>query len=267
MYGITRDHTRQIMRRINTPTINHTPTRQQTQRPNSVLRHVFVYLTRILIGMSLEAYEFNATDEREYDRMLAGDAYIATDPLIAEASLRRRRLVQEINRTDYDAFQEREELFRELFGSLGEDPDINIPFYCDYGINIHIGDHFYANVDCIFLDVAPITIGDHVFFGPRTNLLTPYHPIDAEIRNTHLEGGLPITIGSNVWFGGNVTVCPGVTIGDDVVVGAGSVVTKDIPSHSVAVGNPAHVMRPITQEDRDHWQRIADEYNAWKAGL
>ena len=122
-------------------------------------------------------------------------------------------------------------------------------------------------MDCIFLDVAPITIGDNVFFGPRVNLLTPYHPIDAETRNSQLEGALPITIGNNVWFGGNVTVCPGVVIGDDVVVGAGSVVVKDIPSHSVAAGNPCRIIRSITDKDKEYWRSKAEGYRQWKTGL
>lgn len=109
-------------------------------------------------------------------------------------------------------------------------------------------------MDCIFLDVARITIGDRVFFGPRVGLYTPYHPIDATVRSSGPEGARPITIGNDVWFGGNVVVGPGVTIGDDVVIGAGSVVVKDIPSHSVAVGNPCHVIREITDADREYWE-------------
>ncbi len=134
----------------------------------------------------------------------------------------------------------------------------------DYGCNTYIGRNFYANTDCIFLDVARIDIGDNVFCGPRVSLLTPYHPIDAQVRNEQLEGGKPISIGNDVWFGGNVTVCPGVTIGDDVVIGACSVVVKDIPSHCIAVGNPCRPIRAITDADHEQWQRKAREYRAWK---
>ena len=141
------------------------------------------------------------------------------------------------------------------------------PFNCDYGCNTFIGKNFYANMDCIFLDVARITIGDRVFFGPRVGLYTPYHPIDATVRSSGPEGARPITIGNDVWFGGNVVVGPGVTIGDDVVIGAGSVVVKDIPSHSVAVGNPCHVIREITDADCEYWEGKAAEYHAWKDSI
>ncbi|PAU68873.1 galactoside O-acetyltransferase [Bifidobacterium italicum] len=207
-----------------------------------------------------------APDRREYDRMLSGELYIADDPYLHTLGARRRRLQQLINTSDWDAFAERDRLFHELLGALGEGSHIEPPFRCDYGCNTRIGRDFYANADCIILDVAPVTIGDNVFFGPRVALYTPYHPIDAATRNEQLEGGLPIRIGSDVWFGGGVTVCPGVTIGDDVVVGAGSVVTKGIPSHSVAVGNPARVVRAIGEEDRAYWRARADEYRAWKDG-
>ena len=173
-------------------------------------------------------------DTRERDRMLSGELYIADDPYLHELGRRRRALQQQINTSAWDAFDERARLFHELFGAFGEGSYIEPPFRYD------------------------------VFFGPRVALYTPYHPIDADIRSMQLEGGLPIRIGSNVWFGGNVTVCPGVTIGDDVVIGAGSVVTKDIPSHSVAVGNPARVVRGIGGDDRAYWSARVDEYRAWR---
>ena len=183
----------------------------------------------------------------EKERMLAGELYVAADPELGAANMRKRRLVHAINTMDYDKLDERMALFHELFAELGEGSFIEAPFNCDYGSNTRIGRNFYANMDCIFLDVAPITIGDNVFFGPRIGLYTPYHPIDAEVRNEAMEGGLPITIG------------------DDVVIGAGSVVTKDIPSHSVAVGNPCRVIREIGERDREYWQSKAAEYRAWKA--
>ncbi len=203
----------------------------------------------------------------EKERMLNGVLYIANDPQLAAENMRKRRLVYEINTAPYDALDRRMELFHELFAELGEGSFLEAPFNCDYGSNTRIGKNFYANMDCIFLDVAPITIGDNVFFGPRVSLYTPYHPIDAEVRNAQMEGGLPITIGNSVWFGGNVVVCPGVTIGDDVVIGAGSVVSKDIPSHSVAVGNPCRVVREITDVDREYWQAKAAEYRTWRQSI
>lgn len=201
------------------------------------------------------------TSQRE--RMISSELYVADDSELKAMNMRKRRLVHEINISAYDDFDGRAALFRELFGSFGPNAFIEPPFNCDYGSHITVGRNFYANMDCIFLDVAPITIGDNVFLGPRVNLLTPYHPIDAGVRGEGLEGGLPITIGSDVWIGGAVTVCPGVTIGDDVVIGAGSVVVKDIPSHSVAVGNPCHVVRQIGEQDREFWRAKAAEYRAW----
>ena len=127
-----------------------------------------------------------SADTREYERMLSGELYIADDPYLKEHSLKRRRLVQEINRSDYDEFDKREALFRELFGSFGEGSYIEPPFRADYGCNTYIGRNFYANTDCIFLDVARIDIGDNVFCGPRVSLLTPYHPIDAQ-ANLHRQ--------------------------------------------------------------------------------
>ncbi|MDY4678244.1 sugar O-acetyltransferase [Bifidobacterium tsurumiense] len=203
----------------------------------------------------------------EKERMLSGELYIAQDPQLQADNMHRRKLMHAINHSEFDAFEERNKLFHELFGELGEGAWIEAPFYCDYGSNIKAGKNLYANMDCMFLDVAPITIGDNVFFGPRVNLYTPYHPIDASVRNEQLEGGLPITIGSDVWFGGSVVVCPGVTIGSDVVVGAGSVVTKDIPSHSVAVGNPCKVVRSIGEEDHAYWRAKADEYRRQAAAF
>ncbi|AIZ16540.1 sugar O-acetyltransferase [Bifidobacterium pseudolongum] len=206
----------------------------------------------------------NEHSTREYERMVSGELYIADDPHLHALGAKRRRLQHEINTSAWDAFDERTALFRELFGAIGEGSHIEPPFRCDYGCNITIGHGFYANTDCIILDVAPVTIGDNVFFGPRVGLYTPYHPIDAQTRNAQLEGGRPIRIGNDVWFGANVTVCPGVTIGNDVVIGAGSVVTKDIPDHSVAVGNPARVIRAIDDAERDRWRAKAAEYCAWK---
>lgn len=196
----------------------------------------------------------------EKERMLAGKLYRADDAELVADHARRDRLQYAINHEpDMDRLPA---LFRELLGGMGEGTFIAPPFYCDYGSHITMGKHCYVNMDCMFLDVCPITIGDDVYIAPRVALYTPCHPIDAGVRNTDLELGKPIKIGSSVWIGGNVVVCPGVTIGDNVVIGAGSVVTKDVPSGVVAAGNPCRVLRSITDADRVRWQALADEYYA-----
>ena len=134
--------------------------------------------------------------------------------------------------------EERKAIIKELFGKTGENILIESNFYCDYGYNIFIGENFYMNHNCVILDGAKVELGDNVFIGPNCGFYTAGHPIEVELRNKGLEYAKPIKVGNNVWFGGNVVVLPGVTIGDNVTIGAGSVVTKDIPSNVVAYGNP-----------------------------
>jgi len=144
----------------------------------------------------------------------------------------------------------KEVLIRNLFGSAGIAPDLNPSFRCEFGRNIHVGDYFYANYDTVILDGAKVTIGDRVLFGPKVGHYTSNHSFDA--RERELGGCIakPISIGNRCWLAANVTVLPGVTIGDDVIIGAGSVVTHDIPSNVIAVGNPCHVLREITEADK-----------------
>lgn len=196
------------------------------------------------------------------ERMLAGELYHAgkDQSLVAEYE-RCRRLCREYNSLPYGA-PETEAKLRELFGRVGKDPVVTSPVYCDYGTNVKVGDRFYCNYDCIFLDVVPIEFGDDVFIGPRCSFYSATHPIDSVVRNKRLEAGKPIRVGSNVWFGGSVTVCPGVTIGDDVVIGAGSVVVKDLPSHTVCVGNPCRPVRSIAEQDR---RAAAEGLAEWEA--
>lgn len=197
----------------------------------------------------------------EKELMLAGRLYLASDPEIHRLERRAKQLVQTINNWPEDRVEGRMDLFRELLGSLGEDSWIEPPFRADFGCNTYIGKCFYANYECIITDVAKVTIGDHVFFGPRVSLFTAGHPIDAGVRSTKLEYGKEIHIGNHVWIGGHTVVNPGVTIGDNVVIGSGSVVTRDIPSGVVAAGVPCRVLRPITEEDRIYWQSEADFHN------
>ena len=187
-------------------------------------------------------------DERSmHERLLAGDPYIADDPDLEELGLSARDLAEAYNATSDRQRPLRRMLLEQLLGSVGEDTQIRTPFHVDYGSHLTIGSHCFANVGLTALDVAPITIGDHVQIGPHVQLLTPTHPLEAGPRREGWESAEPITIGDNVWLGGGVIVCPGVTIGANTVVGAGSVVTKDLPADVVAVGNPARVVRPLPQ--------------------
>lgn len=198
----------------------------------------------------------------EKERMLAGRLYIAQGEELARESKRAKRLTRQFNLTSEEELGKRLEILRDLLGSAGNNIYIEPPFRCDYGSHIYIGDNFYANYDCIIIDVCDVKIGMNVFFGPRVCLYTAGHPLDAEVRNTLLEFGKPITIGDSVWIGGNTVVNPGVTIGSQVVIGSGSVLTKDIPAGVIAVGNPCRVLREINDADRAYWQKLQLEYHA-----
>lgn len=154
-------------------------------------------------------------------------------------------LCEQYNNTSRAKEKKRRGILEKLLASHKERFTFESPVYFDFG-HVHIGEDFYCNHDCIFLDSGKITFGDHVFIGPRCAFYTVNHPIDAKIRNQAVESAKPITVGNSVWLGGGVTVLPGVTIGDNVVIGAGSVVVKDIPSNSVAVGNPARVVKQLS---------------------
>lgn len=196
----------------------------------------------------------------EKERMLSGQLYIAKDDELAKDNAKARKLTRLINTATEEQAEYRLQLFRELFGGVGNTFWIEPPFRTDYGCNTYIGDNFYANYDCIFIDVAKIEIGNNVFFGPRVCLYTAGHPIDAEIRNKQLEYGKRIKIGNDVWVGGNTVINPGVTIGDNVVIGSCSVVTKDIPSGVIAAGVPCRVIREITDADKAYWKEQAEAY-------
>jgi len=188
-------------------------------------------------------YQPDGRSNRE--RMLAGDQYIADDPELARESSRAANFTAEFNATAGDDYAERDRILRELLGSVGEGTAFRPPFRCDYGYQTHVGARTFANWGLICLDVGRITIGDDVQIGPNVQLLTATHPVEAGPRRAKWEGSRPISIGDNVWLGGGVIVCPGVTIGENTVVGAGAVVTKDLPPNVVAVGNPARVIRAI----------------------
>ena len=187
----------------------------------------------------------------EKEKMIKGRAYLAFGEELAGERKRAKELVYRFN-TLYPA-EERSGLLTELFGELGEGYWIEAPFRCDYGYNIRAGKNLYINYNCVILDCSPVTIGDNVMFGPNVSLFAAGHPVHPEPRTAGWEYGQPITIGSRVWVGGNTVINPGVTIGENSVIGSGSVVTKDIPSNVIAAGNPCRVLREITEEDKQYY--------------
>ncbi|WP_261806096.1 sugar O-acetyltransferase [Lapidilactobacillus luobeiensis] len=191
----------------------------------------------------------------ERTEMLAGHLYYSPDPELVALRQQAKLQIYQYNQTAPAENEKRAAILACLIDCPSKDAYFEVPMRMDYGHNVHIGRNFFANYDAIFLDVAPITIGDNVMLAPRVSLYTAGHPVVASVRNTDLEYGHPITIGNNVWLGGNVVVCPGVTIGNNVVVGAGAVVTKDIPDNVVVAGVPAKVIRPITAADEKEWQQ------------
>lgn len=196
----------------------------------------------------------------EKERMLDGKLYMTNDDELNEMHRICAINTKKFNDEFYLDKEKRNKLIRKWFKSIGENVYITPPMYCDYGSNITIGNDFYANMDCIFLDVNEIQIGNRVLLGPRVSLFTAGHPIDRNVRATGLEFGKKIIIGNDVWIGGNTVINPGVTIGNNVVIGSGSVVVKDIPDNVVAAGNPCKVIRKITEEDARVWKDLQKEY-------
>jgi maltose O-acetyltransferase len=184
------------------------------------------------------------------ERMVSGELYVFDDPEIQAEHARGQELLERYNATTHGEKDERRRLLQELLGGVGEGVVVQPPLRCDYGTRITIGEGTFVNYDCVFLDGAPITIGRHCQLAPQVQILTATHPIDPEPRRLGWEYAEPVTIADNVWLGAGAIVCPGVTIGTGSVVGAGAVVTRDLPSEVVAVGAPARVMRRIGDRDR-----------------
>lgn len=181
--------------------------------------------------------------QETWQKMVNGEWY---EPLkLFHLRTRAMDLCYEYNALRPSDFEGRTAKLKELIGNLGENVCVEQPFHCDYGKNITLGERTFLNVGCTMLDCAPITLGKHVLCGPNCSFLTPLHPVDPTQRLTDQESAKPIVLGDNVWLGGNVTILPGVTIGENTIVGAGSVVTKDLPANVLAVGNPARVIRSI----------------------
>lgn len=180
----------------------------------------------------------------EKEKMLAGEYYNPQEPELMAERLRARTLFTAFNASGPVELEKRESLLKELLNIQGAF-EIEPPFFCDYGTNIEIDENFFANFNCVILDVCKVTIGKNVMFGPAVQIYTASHPLKASERIKGLENGKPITIGDNVWIGGGAIICPGVTIGSDTTIGAGAVVTKDIPDHVFAGGNPCKVIRQL----------------------
>ncbi len=182
----------------------------------------------------------------EREKMLAGEVYCAVDSQLIADLQATRGVLHEFNSLHPLETQRMKEILKGLLGFVADDDFIiNQPFRCDYGKQISIGRRFFANFNFVVLDEAPVTIGDDCFIGPNVSVYTACHSTDPVERNTRQEWAKPVTIGNNVWIGGSVTILPGVTIGDNVTIGAGSVVVSDIPSDTVAVGNPCKVIKHV----------------------
>lgn len=193
----------------------------------------------------------------EKEKMLAQKLYDANyDTQLEEERLECKALCQEYNNLPIKNIEERHIFIKKILGKTGKQVHIEPDFWCDYGYNIQVGENFYANHGLVILDAGGVYFGDNVFIAPCCGFHTSGHPVDYDRRNKGLEYAYPIKVGNNVWIGAGVQVMPGVTIGDNVVIGGGSVVVKDIPSDSVAVGNPCKVVRKITEADKNRsWDR------------
>ena len=182
----------------------------------------------------------------EREKMLAGELYDPLDPELVAGRERARDLCHALNASRESEADARRAILRELFGRGGDTVWMQPPFFCDYGTNIELGERVFFNFNCVVLDVCPVRIGDYTLFGPGVQILTPMHPMNAELRRRE-EYGKPINIAADVWVGGGALILPGVRIGARAVIGAGSVVTKDVPDGVFAAGNPCRVIREITE--------------------
>lgn len=189
----------------------------------------------------------------EKEKMLSGKPYKSFEEILLNERQHAKELIFDFNALRPSEIEKRNKIIKELFSKTGNNFFIEPPFRCDYGYNIEIGENFYSNYNCIILDCAKVTIGNNVFLAPNVGIYTAGHPIHYEPRNEEYEYAFPITIGDNVWVGGNTVINPGVAIGDNCVIGSGSVITKNIPANSIAVGNPCRVIRKISDEDKKYY--------------
>ncbi|SHI79871.1 sugar O-acetyltransferase [Pseudobutyrivibrio xylanivorans] len=189
------------------------------------------------------------------ERMLANLPYKAWLDGLSEERMENKKKIYKYNNLEPDKQEEKDKLIKKILGKTGESINIETPFHCDYGYNIEVGENFFANYNLVILDVGKVKIGDNAQIAPNVAIYTAGHPIHPDSRNSGYEYGIDITIGDNVWIGGNTCIMPGVTIGNNVVIGGGSVVNKDLPDNVIAVGNPCKVVRKITEADRDYYYK------------
>lgn len=198
-------------------------------------------------------------NKKEWDKMIDGklyDPYKVGDDTYEKVQAAQKKFNESEYWNDKSAFEE----LKKCFKAAPKDMMLTPPVYFDHGDRVSFGKNFYANMGLTILDENYVTFGDHVFLGPHVSIYTAGHPIDKDVRNLGLEYAKPVTIGDNVWIGGNVVINPGITIGNDVIVASGAVVTKDIPDHVIAGGNPCYVIRSITDEDKNNWHTQLKEY-------
>lgn len=189
------------------------------------------------------------------EKMLSSEYYFGWDEELTAEREKAKDLIYDFNSLRPTLRKERTAIIDKLFGSTGENCWMESPFYCDHGYNISVGNNFFANMNCCMLDCAKITIGNNVWIAPNVGIYTSKHAFDSKERAAGLECALPITIGDNVWICGNVTIVGGVHIGSNTIIGAGSVVTRDIPDGVIAAGNPAKIIRPITEQDKIQFKK------------
>jgi Acetyltransferase (isoleucine patch superfamily) len=181
----------------------------------------------------------------EFQKMKTGEPYNPADTKLVELRIQAKRLLDKFNHSLYDDKEKRQHILKTLLGSMGKNVSINRHFYCDYGCNIHLGNNFFANYDCVILDCAEVIFGDDCMLGPQVGIYTATHPLDPKERASGIEFAKPIRIGNNCWIGGHATLNPGITLGNNVVVASGSVVTKSFGDNVVIGGNPARIIREI----------------------
>jgi maltose O-acetyltransferase len=181
----------------------------------------------------------------EKEKMLSGELYDPLDKQLSDERMQTRLLIKELNDTREDQVEERTQILKKLIPHAGTGLWLQPPFYCDYGSNMVVGEKVFFNFNCVVLDVMQVTIGSRTLFGPNVQIYTATHPTDHKERASGVEFAKPITIGEDVWVGGSAIICPGVSIGDRTIIGAGSVVTRDIPSDTFAAGNPCKVIRTL----------------------